>query len=150
VIGYLVARPARDIIRLARQQLTLAWWEQRGQYSLFISPTVLDEIRRGDESVARRRLRVAEELPVLPITPEVDALADHLLRMGAVPLNAKNDAYHIAAASVHGMDLLVTWNQAHIANMVRMDAIREAVRQRCGSSPVIIRPGDLLEGDHAI
>ena len=27
LVSYLVARPSRDLIRAARQQLTVAWWE---------------------------------------------------------------------------------------------------------------------------
>jgi len=41
-----------------------------------------------------------------------------------LPPDAIEDAFHIALASVHGIDFLVTWNCAHLANAERMGAIR--------------------------
>jgi hypothetical protein len=41
--SYVVARPARDLIQAARQQLTRDWWDlQREQHELFTSQVVLD------------------------------------------------------------------------------------------------------------
>jgi hypothetical protein len=49
VPSYLVAKPSRDIIILAHQQLTREWWDDyRHLYEMFISQVVLDEIKRGD------------------------------------------------------------------------------------------------------
>ena len=35
---------------------------------------------------------------------------------GPIPDSAEIDAYHIAIATVNGMDYLLTWNCTHIAN----------------------------------
>jgi len=44
-----VARPARDLLQAARQQLTRDWWDlKRGQHELFTSQVVLDEIAAGE------------------------------------------------------------------------------------------------------
>ncbi|HTR77084.1 MAG TPA: hypothetical protein VMH39_03205, partial [Gemmatimonadaceae bacterium] len=49
VLSYLAARPARDLVTAARQQLTRDWWATRRlRFSLFISQVVLDEAARGD------------------------------------------------------------------------------------------------------
>ena len=45
--SYVVARPARDLLQAARQQLTRDWWDlKREQHELFTSQVVLDEITR--------------------------------------------------------------------------------------------------------
>lgn len=51
--SYLVARPVRDILQAARQQLTLDWWNlRRGKHELFASQVVLDEIAFGEKQMA--------------------------------------------------------------------------------------------------
>ena len=43
--SYVVARPARDLLQAARQQLAKDWWEfEREKHELFTSQLVLDEI----------------------------------------------------------------------------------------------------------
>lgn len=44
IISYLAARPSRDLIVAARQQLTHAWWrERRPVFDLYVSQVVLDQ-----------------------------------------------------------------------------------------------------------
>ena len=55
--SYVVARPARDLLQAARQQLAKDWWEfEREKHELFTSQLVLDEIAFGDKEMAARRL----------------------------------------------------------------------------------------------
>ena len=60
-------------------------------------------------------------------TPRVESLTKRLLAAGLVPASVAADAIHIATASVHGMDFLVTWNFKHIANPHIQQALREEV-----------------------
>ncbi len=43
-------------------------------------------------------------------------LAEQFLERSSFPAKADVDAVHIAAATIHGMDYLLTWNCKHIAN----------------------------------
>lgn len=73
--SYVVARPARDLLQAARQQLTRDWWElKRGQYDLFTSQVVLDEIASGDAEMARQRLELVAHLRLLDLTDDANAL----------------------------------------------------------------------------
>ena len=57
--SYVVARPARDLLQAARQQLTKDWWDlRRATHELFTSQVVLDEIGAGEREMARRRLEL--------------------------------------------------------------------------------------------
>jgi hypothetical protein len=62
VISYLTARPSRDIVSLAHQELTHEWWNrQRHNFDLHISELVMFEIGRGDPiAAASRRMLVRD------------------------------------------------------------------------------------------
>ena len=113
---------------------------------MYISQLVVDEASAGDPAVARERLRVIQDLPLLDITPEVEVLASGILASGIIPRKAATDAAHIAVAAVHGLDFLITWNCVHIANA----SIARAVAKICGQygceCPGICTPEELLEG----
>lgn len=147
VISYLVARPTRDILATAHQQLTREWWERsRSNFELYVSIEVLNEIRRGDPAAAELRLRHVESLPVLEADDQARLLAAEILRTSALPSKATADAAHIAIATVNGMDFLLTWNCTHIANGVVQRAISRLSRELGFEPPTIVTPEELIEG----
>jgi hypothetical protein len=87
-ISYLTARPTEEPIARAKQILTHRWWELRESFDLYISQTVIDEIKKGDIVAAALRLQAADEIPVLPLDDNVERIADVLLTTGAMPENA--------------------------------------------------------------
>lgn len=145
-VSYLVARRSRDLIVAARQQLTIEWWEnQRGKHELFISEMVLREARAGDQEEIRKRLAAMDGLAQLDLTQEVAQLAEQLLVKNILPRNAARDAVHIAAATVHGMDYLLTWNFKHIANP-HVRKMAERIFQQAGYEiPLIVSPEEVEE-----
>src|SRR5258705_179162 len=117
VISYLTARPSRDVITLAHQELTRGWWEQaQREFDLYASRLVVAEAQLGDPVAAAARLAVLAPITLLAETAESRSLARSLLAAGGLPAKAASDALHIAVATVHGIDYLVTWNCKHIAN----------------------------------
>jgi hypothetical protein len=144
VISYLTARPSRDIIVAAHQQLTSHWWDnQRHLYDLFISQIVLDEARAGDKQQAAKRVALLEGMPLLEINEEVILLAGKLVQLRAVPQKAAQDALHIAVACVNGMDYLLTWNCKHIANAKMRGRINYVCREAGYAPPIICTPEEL-------
>ena len=143
--SYLTSRPSRDLIIAGHQQITRDWWENRlCNFQVYISQLVLDEAGAGDLEAARERLRVLQPFPLLDITPEVAELTSGILASGKIPRKAATDAAHIAVAAVHGMDFLVTWNCAHIANAAMVKAIASICREYARECPVICTPEELL------
>jgi hypothetical protein len=143
--SYVVARPARDLLQAARQQLTRDWWElQRGKHELFTSQIVLDEVAAGDREMAAHRLELLAGLSVLELIPDAEALADGILRSGLLPASADADAAHIALASVHQLEMLLTWNCRHIANPAIRRRLRELVRAQGHELPEICTPEELF------
>lgn len=111
----------------------------------FISPLVIEEVSRGDETVARLRLEKIAGFAVLEITDEVRRLADLYFEGIQVPEKARGDAYHLAVAAYHGMDFLVSWNFGHILNP-RVRAVVQTINTAQGiSTPIICTPEELTE-----
>jgi predicted nucleic acid-binding protein len=128
VISYLTARPSRDIVKLAKQQLTREWWDKsRAEYDLYVSTPVCDEAKKGDKDAARRRMEIADTLPELHITEEVVAFFDRIVAANILPAKAHLDVLHISIAAVYGIPYLATWNCKHINNAVFKQKIREEI-----------------------
>jgi len=146
IVSYLTARPSRDLLVAAHQQLTATWWEQqRSHYDLFTSQVVLAEARAGDTEAAQRRIVVLERLPLLDVTDMAITLAAALVSGQALPAQAVQDALHIAVTCVHGVEYLLTWNCAHLAN-ARLRSRIEQVCRDAGYIPPIICTPEELEG----
>ncbi len=146
--SYVVARPARDLLQAARQQLAKDWWDwERNKHELFTSQVVLDEIAFGEKEMAERRLETMRSVPLLRVTDEVKKLAGKILASALLPATADRDATHIALASVYEMDILLTWNSRHIANAAIRLRLRKVVEAAGFTLPVICTPEELVETD---
>jgi PIN domain-containing protein len=144
IFSYLASHPSRDLIVAAHQQLTREWWQtRRHAYRLFISQAVVAEISAGDPDAVRERSRFAEGIPLVPLTDEVTAVADTLMRRNIVPGRYESDAFHIAFAASAHIELLLTWNCAHIANPHIAERIRQALGAHKLPMPTICTPVEL-------
>ena len=146
--SYYVARPSNSLIQAARQASTREWWDGGcSGFDLVTSLETLDEIGRGEEKMALIQRSLLAELRLLAVTNEVIALAASLVMQGIVPTKAASDAIHIAVASVHRIDYLVTWNFKHIANPFSRDRLRTAVTDAGYPLPVMCSPDELLQNN---
>lgn len=143
IVSYLMARPNRDLVLAAHQQLTRDWWASRDRFELFVSQFVLDEAAAGDQEAAAKRLTALAEAAVLDVTEDVITLAESLTGAGGLPSEARVDALHVAIAAVHGMDYLLTWNCRHIANAALRGTIEERCRAAGFEPPTICTPLEL-------
>jgi hypothetical protein len=147
--SYVVARPARDLLQAARQQLTRDWRDlKREKHDLFASQVVLDEIASGDAEIARQRLELVSQIKLLDLTDDAKALTKDILRSGVLPPEADRDAAHIALATVHEMDILLSWNCRHIANAAIQPRLRRLADAASFILPVICTPEELLGNDN--
>ena len=149
VVSYLASRASRDVVSAGRQQLTHSWWEtRRPVFDLVISEVVLKEVRAGDPGAAGRRMEFVVDLPLLDITDEATELAALLIEQVPLPPPAAVDAAHIAVAAYHGVDFLLTWNLAHIANAALRRRVEEVYRAQRYQVPILCTPDELMENDH--
>ena len=145
VVSHLTARPSRDVVQIAHQQITHDWWAARSAgFAFFVSELVAREAAAGDPEAAAARLRFLENLPALEVNEQATKVAEAILADGAIPPSAADDAMHLALAAVHGVDYLVTWNCRHLANAETRDRLAEVIR-RCGHVPPrVCTPEELM------
>jgi len=151
VVSYRTARPSRDVIVLSHQEITRIWWQKHlHEYSLFVSEVVLDEIRRGDSVAASERLNMVSEIPLLTIGPDVESLALVYQAKLVLPEKALRDTLHLAVASIHAVDYLITWNCKHIANAHIRRQLAEINDSEGIHTPIVCTPEELLDDDDDI
>ena len=85
----------------------------------YISEVVLQEIERApsERRAALDRLIERSAPVVLDVTDEAQGLADRYIQEGLIPLKYRNDALHLAAAVVHEIDVVVSWNFEHLVKL---------------------------------
>ena len=112
----------------------------------FVSQSVWRECAAGDPDAAQRRMAALEGLDILTVTEEKIGLAEALIDKRLLPANAVEDALHIAIATLHQADFLLTWNCRHIANPMVQEGIAEFLVQKGLFLPIICTPEELLGG----
>ena len=114
---------------------------------LYISELVLAELNRASPAVREKLLEAVARLPVenLSISDEAVALAGRYVADGVIPARYRDDALHVALAVLNNLDVVVTWNMKHLANVRRIDAIN---RTNAGLRLPLIRihtPEEVIE-----
>ncbi len=146
VISYLTARPSRDLIVAANQQITNDWWESRkGAFDVFISRLVEREAGEGDADASKKRLNAIKGIPLLILSPEAREFSKKLMTEVSLPQKAVEDALHIAIATFNGMDYLLTWNFKHIANAAIRYKVERLCREDGYTPPTICTAQELME-----
>ncbi|MGA1367559.1 MAG: type II toxin-antitoxin system VapC family toxin [Blastocatellia bacterium] len=108
-----------------RRDLTIRWWEHElSHYRAFVSPLVVRELERTREPYRRSSLGLIRDLPQVEVTDEAAILAEGYLSRGIFQRKFLGDALHVALASDHKLDYLVTWNFGHLANVHRQARIK--------------------------
>jgi hypothetical protein len=145
ILGYLTARSTKDLILAANIEITKDWWEsRRNAFTLYTSEAVLEEVAQGDTEIAAQRLEILRDFPLLALNQSVQELAAQFLARSSLPAKARVDAIHIAAATIHGMDYLLTWNCKHIANAQIQGKLAEISLDFGYVLPVLCTPSELM------
>ncbi len=122
-----------DTSKPIRQLITQKWFEHDASaYDLSISVIAIEEIERVKNEEKKHRLKqliVTYNMTALPFTEEAKTLAEDYMRNGAIPPSEPEDAYHVAIASVNGLDALASWNFSHIVSINPIRKIHEMNRR---------------------
>ena len=126
---------------VAQREATREWWELwRDGYDCYSSPVVIEELSRGTLPHRHEALALARTLPELFITPAVAGVIEEYLTEFVMPRDPTGDAAHLAVASLHDCDYLLTWNCQHLAN-ARKFAHIEHINRRLGLPvPLLVTP----------
>ncbi len=94
---------------------------KKGKYRLLLSNIVYDELEDAPEKVRGVLAEMPEDaVEVIPIDDDVQELANAYVSARALDQDSQSDALHIAAATLAGADLLLSWNFRHIVNYERI------------------------------
>jgi hypothetical protein len=89
---------------------------------------------------------LVEPLPLLGIEgPVLDIVHTYVLRQ-LMPADPVGDALHLALASYHRCDYLVTWNCQHLANAWKFVHLRRVNSALGLMVPSLVTPLELLGG----
>lgn len=128
-----------------RRDLTIRWFEHElFEYRAFISLLVERELERIDEPHRSGYMKIIEPLERLEFSDEAAILAEGYISRGIFHRRFMADAFHVALASIHKMDYLVTWNFGHLANVRKQARIKLFNTAAGFFSPVIVTPEFLV------
>lgn len=146
VVSYLTAKPSRDIMVAGHQAATREFWANiSSRYEIYISALVFQEAGRGDTDQAQMRLKAIAGFPLLDIDKDARSLAEKIITKKGVPIEYPEDALHIAVAAVNGIEIIVTWNFAHLNNPFTRKKVRDIVEAEGFYCPEICSPEELME-----
>jgi predicted nucleic acid-binding protein len=128
-----------------RRDLTIRWWEhEMSEYRAVVSPLVARELKRVPEPHRTGYLKLIRDLPNVELTEEAAILAEGYIARGIFNRKYIADALHVAIASFHKIDYLVTWNFGHLANVRRQARIRLFNTAAGFFVPMIVTPEFLV------
>ncbi len=128
-----------------RRDLTIRWWEhEMSEYRAVISPLVQRELERVPEPHRTGYLKLIKPLEQVELGDEATILAEGYISRGIFHRKYIGDALHVAVASIHKIDYLVTWNFGHLANVRRQARIRLFNTAAGFFVPVIVTPEFLV------
>ncbi|MEK7855569.1 MAG: hypothetical protein AAB288_05730 [Acidobacteriota bacterium] len=128
-----------------RRDLTIRWFEHElSEYQAYSSILVQREIERIDEPHRTGYLKIIKDLDRLELNEEVAILAEGYISRGIFHRKFIADAVHVALASFHKVDYLVTWNFGHLANVRKQARVRLFNAAAGFFSPAIVTPEFLV------
>lgn len=90
------------------------------------------------------RLSLIRDVPLLPVEQAITEIAPICVKQNVMPADPTSDALHLAIASFHKCDFLVTWNCRHIANPAFRPRIESVLNDASLRPPVICTPQEML------
>lgn len=141
---YYNIRPQPEMV--ARQNWTRRWLDRALLTSdeLVTSVAVESELNGGDFPNKSDMLELASRFPLLDINDAVIEAVEAYIANRVMPNDPGGDAFHLAAASFHRCDFLVTWNCQHIANANKFSHIRRMNGILGLGNPLLVTPLELL------
>lgn len=136
---------------VARRQWTRQWWDHASNdYLLVSSVSVLDELSRGEYPGKDKAIQLVNDLSLLSIEPAIAEIVQAYIQHKVMPVDPVGDALHLALASHHKCDFLLTWNCRHLANANKFGHIRRVNIMLGLYVPLLVTPLELLGGQDEV
>lgn len=131
------------------REVTLKLFEKLDQYEPYISEIVIVEINRAPQKKKEELLGLLNKyvFEELIFDESAKILADRYIQEGIIPQKYQEDAFHIAIASSNNLDVLISWNFAHIVKLKTKREI-QGINLLLGYKEIeICSPWEVVESD---
>ena len=109
------------------------------EFHIIYSTVTEDELLNAPEKVRELLDTIPNENKTkIELTEEAVMLGDTYIAENVVGKTSREDCFHIALATIHKADILVSWNFKHIVNVMRIRGYN-AVNLKLGYSNIDIR-----------
>lgn len=140
---YFDERSSHSVV--AMRDWTHQWWnEHRGNYLVVTSTAVFDELMRGSKPHKHNALELALTLPAVEPTDAIEEILQVYFEHHLMPRDPFGDALHLALASFHKFDYLLTWNCQNLANANKVTHIRRINALLGLHIPILTTPLELM------
>ncbi len=87
-----------------------------GKYIPYTSAYVIEELEKAGIELRAVMLELLEKynIEVLPVSAEIESLAEIYVNEGVIPQKYSTDGIHIAVATVNDLDIILSYNFQHI------------------------------------
>ena len=132
------------------RRCSLEWLKtQRRRHEVFISSEVIAELSIETFVRSQEALEFTVGIGSVPITAEVLGLARVLVDEKVMPgPSLAGDAVHVAAATFHGIEYLLSWNVKHLANENKKTHLANVCLKVGRVPPAIVTPELLWEAEY--
>lgn len=133
-----------------KQEITKIFFDNISNYEIFISSIVLDEISQAPEDKQKKleKLIIDNHPVILDLNAEIKRLANVYVRKKIIPSKSQDDAIHIACCTYYNIDILLSWNYKHLANVLKKRLINIAnLEEGYNKSLDIITPLEVSNED---
>ncbi len=133
---------------VAMREWTRDWWNNHSHgYELITSTAVLAELETGELPHRDDALTMAQGIPAIPAEAEIAEIVEAYIKYKVMPRDPLGDALHLALASFHKSDYLLTWNCKHLANANKFSHIRRVNTLLGLPVPALVTPLELMGGE---
>jgi hypothetical protein len=130
-----------NILAVSWRAATRLWWDRyRSHYDLCTSTLTLNELADAPEAKRRACMELMQDVDILPEPKGLAAMIDHYVGEKLMPAGAGGDAGHLAYATLHNIDFLLTWNCSHLANANKMKHLQVINTRLRLSTPILTTP----------
>jgi len=137
-----------DVVSSAQRYWTRIWWDKlKTNYNVVISQAVFEELSHPDYPNSKQALKLIEDIPEVSIENEIREIVNVYIQKKLMLKNPFGDALHLALASYHKCDYLLTWNCKHIANPNKFRQIRICNNSMGLYVPTLTTPNQMI-GDY--
>ena len=134
-----------DVVSASQRHWSRLWWDEiRSEYDVVVSEAVINELANPNYPYSQNTVALVEDIQRVEPVDEVYDIINIYVTRKLMPRDILGDALHLALASYHKCDYLLTWNCRHLANPNKFQHIRIVNTALGLYVPVITTPNQLI------